>query len=128
MIARVTMVPITSATALEMLPEDHLLELSTVEAPSLPSRYAAEQTPVLLPHALHHDFWSGMDILFMLSTKSVHMRSELQEPERGYSVGSESLLVVPLWDQNLTEISAACGQVPASTVEFVTSFRVSVLA
>ena len=73
--ARVTFAPMTPDTAFDITPDPELFDEFPFDElllplPSLLPRYALEQTPVVLPQALHHDSWSGMEILFIPVIKS----------------------------------------------------------
>ena len=130
--AKVTMAPITPATARDIPPRRPLEllepELELLDEPAPPAKLAAEHTPVLLPQAWHQSAWLPMAKLFMPLTKSFHGRGERPEPKSGYSVGVEMLLVVPLWKRKRTLMSLVLGMFVLLTVALVTSSQVRVEA
>jgi len=134
MTASVTIAPMTPATAFE-IPPPLECELEVVPEEELagpldpdPESALGAQTPVLFPQRLHHCPWLPTANWFIPVTKSFHGRTVSLWPKRGYAVGSEILLVVPLWNKKRTLISSAEGKEVEDTVAFVTSSQVSELA
>ena len=114
---------------LELEPDDdgddnpvQLLELEPVP------RALGAHTPVLFPQALHQLSWSPIAIFCMPATKLFHGMTVWLWPKSGYAVGTEMLLVVPLWKRKRTPISLADGYEVEVTVAFVTNSQVNVLA
>lgn len=92
--ARVTMAPMTPATALDTPPDPELDE--AVGEAVVAGGALAAHTPVLLPHALHQASWPLMANLFIPSANACHERAISFWPKSGNGVGSLLSEVVPL--------------------------------
>jgi hypothetical protein len=122
MTARVTMAPMTPATAFDMPPEDDPA-VGDPEVPVEPDVEAAAQTPVELPQALHQEAWSPIANLFISVTKVFHGITVSFWPNSGYAVRG-FWAAVPLAKRKRTEISLLEGYEVLDTVSFVTSSKV----